>query len=109
MGAPVHVPVPLTGLQTALCGVVILAMPFVGVCLLWTSRARAGAWVIAVSMLASLLFGVLNHIVLDSPDYVMHVPGHEWRHSFVLSAVTEAIGTVLGVMAAVKWRGAEER
>ena len=110
--AHVHVPVPLTGLQTVFVWAVILAMPFVGVCLLWTRWARAGAWVIAVAMLASLVFGVLNHFVLDSPDYVMHVPEHEWPHAFVLSAalvaVTEAVGMVLAVVAAVRWR-AEER
>jgi hypothetical protein len=103
--AHMHVPVPLTALQTVFVWAVILAMPFVGICLLWTRGARVGAWVIAVAMLASLVFGVLNHFVLDSPDYVMHVPEHAWRHAFVLSAalVTEAVGTVLGVVAAVRW------
>jgi hypothetical protein len=77
--AHVHVPVPLTPLQTAFVGIVIIVMPFVGVGLLWTSRLRTAACIIMLSMLASLLFGVINHFVLDSPDYVMHVPEHEWR------------------------------
>jgi hypothetical protein len=110
--AHVHVPVPLTELQTVFVWVVILVVPFVGAGLLWSRWARVGAWLIAAAMFASLVFGVLNHFVLDSPDYVMHVPEHEWRHAFVLSAalvaVTEAVGTVLGVVAAVRWR-AEER
>jgi hypothetical protein len=103
-----HVPVPLTLLQTVFVWVVILVMPFVGVGLLWSRWARAGAWVIAVAMFGSLVFGVLNHFVLDSPDYVMHVPEHEWRHAFVLSAalvaVTEAAGMVLAVVAGVRWK-----
>jgi len=41
-------------------------------------------------MLASLLFGVINHFALDSPDYVLAVPEHEWRHSFVLTAALVA-------------------
>jgi len=58
-------------------------------------------------MLASLLFGVINHFALDSPDYVLAVPEHEWRHSFVLTAalvaVTESIGTVIGAVATQTW------
>jgi hypothetical protein len=106
--AHAHVPVPLTGMQTAFVAVVIFALPLVGVPLLWTSRRSLAAWIIAGSMLASLLFGFLNHFVLDSPDYVIRVPEHAWRHSFVesaaLVAISEAIGTVLGLLAVVKWR-----
>jgi hypothetical protein len=108
--AHVHVPVPLTSLQTAFVGIVIVALPFVGVVLLGTRRQTAAAWVITVSMFGSLLFGFLNHFVLDSPDYVMAVPEHAWRHTFVLSAalvaITETIGTVLGAVALVKWHAA---
>jgi hypothetical protein len=62
---------------------------------------------IALSMLGSLVFGVINHFVLESLDNVMEVPEHAWRHSFVLSAaivaVTEAAGAVLGAVAASRW------
>lgn len=107
--AHLQVPVPLTPMQTAFVSVVIMALPLVGLALLWTRHGKAGAWVIAASMLASLIFGIVNHYVLDSPDHVTRVPEHAWRHSFVLSAAlvaaTEAIGTVLGTIAAVSWRG----
>jgi hypothetical protein len=105
--AHVHVPVPLTPLQSGFVAVVILLAPFVGAGLLWTSRKLTGAWVIAISMLASLLFGAINHFVLHSPDNVAEVPEHAWRHAFVLSAVlvavTEAIGTAIGAFAVRKW------
>jgi hypothetical protein len=106
--AHTHVPVPLTPLQTAFVGIVIVLLPFVGIGLLWTKQKKAAAWVIAFSMLASLIFGIVNHYVLDSPDNVSAVPEHEWRHTFVLSAalvaVSEAIGAALGAFAALKWR-----
>lgn len=103
-----HVPVPLTTAQTAYAGLIIGLLPLVGAGLLWTKRKREAAWVIGLSMLASLLFGFINHFVLDSPDHVMEVPAHVWRHSFILSAallvVTETMGTVMGAVAARVWR-----
>jgi hypothetical protein len=105
-----HVPVPLTTAQTAYVGLVIVLLPLVGAGLLWTKRKRGAAWLIGLSMLASLLFGLINHFVLDSPDHVMEVPAHVWRHSFILSAallvVTETMGTVMGAVAARVWRQA---
>lgn len=105
--AHMQVPVPLTTLQTAFVAIVITLAPLVGMAMLWTSRRREGAIVIALSMLGSLVFGVVNHFVLQSPDNVMEVPEHAWRHSFVLSAalvaVTETAGAVLGAIAAKAW------
>jgi hypothetical protein len=106
--AHAQVPVPLTAMQTAFVGIVIVSLPFVGAGLLWTKRKRDGAWVIAVSIFGSLIFGVVNHYVLDSPDHVTAVPEHAWRHTFVLSAallaVSEVIGAAAGAFAAWKWR-----
>jgi hypothetical protein len=78
--------------------------------LLWTNQKLLAAWLIALTMLASLLFGLINHFMLDSPDYVMAVPQHAWRYTFVLSAalvaITESIGAVLGAVAIRLWRRA---
>jgi len=98
-----EVPVPLTAMQQAFIAIVILLLPFVGTAMLWSEKKRAGAWLITISMFASLLFGFLNHFVLSSPDYVLQVPMDPHRHAFVLSAallaVTETIGTVIGIVA----------
>jgi len=105
--AHLQVPVPLTPLQMAYVAIVITLLPLVGMGMLWTRRKREGAIMIAVAMFASLVFGVVNHFVLDSPDNVMAVPEHASRHSFVLSAVlvaiTETVGTVLGFVATSHW------
>jgi hypothetical protein len=50
---------------------------------------------------ASLVFGVVNHFVIDSPDHVRNVTSDEWRMPFQLTAaglaVLEAAGTAVGV------------
>lgn len=106
--AHAHVPVPLSALKSVFVTVVILVLPVLGAGLLWTDRKRTGAWLIVLSMFASLVFGFVNHFMLPSPDYVLAVPPHAWRYAFVLSAgllvVTETIGTVLGAVAVPRWR-----
>ena len=98
-----NVPVPMTTMQTAFVAIVILLLPLAGTALAWSRFLQIGAWLIALSMLGSLLFGVINHFILASPDNVAQVPEHAARHSFVLSAyllvVTEALGTVIGLIA----------
>lgn len=102
------VPVALTPLQTAFVGLVIVMLPLLAAVLIWTRRRTLAAWLYAGSMLASLLFGVINHYILVSPDNVMCVPPGAFRTTFIVSAglVTgsELIGTVLGVLAIRRWR-----
>ena len=101
------IPVPLTSLQLAFVIVVIYVLPVVGGILVWTERRVTGAWLVTLSMLASLLFGFINHFMRASPDYVLEVPANPWRHSFVVSAallaVTETVGTVVGAIAVGIW------
>ena len=79
--------------------IVILAGPLIGLALTWRAE-RAGGWLIAVTLAGSLLFGLVNHFVVPSPDHVAHV-AQPWRDLFaataVLLVVTEALGTVLAI------------
>jgi hypothetical protein len=79
---------------------VILAGPLVGLGLMWPYR-RLGAALVAVTMAGALIFGVVNHFVLSSPDHVAQVD-LQWRPLFattaVLLAVTEAWASVLARM-----------
>jgi hypothetical protein len=78
---------------------VILAGPLIGLALTWPAE-RIGNWVIAVTMAASLVFGVVNHFVVVSADHVAYVDPR-WRLLFatsaVLLAVTETIGSALAI------------
>jgi hypothetical protein len=101
------VPVPLSPLQQAFIGLVIVLLPLVGAGLLWSRWRTQAALLVALSLLGSLLFGFINHYVLDSADNVVSLPANEWRHPFVVSAaliaISESIGTALGAVAAWNW------
>lgn len=79
--------------------IVILAGPLAGLALSWRSKRLGGA-IVALTMGASLLFGFVNHFVLESADHVSHVE-EQWRLLFgttaALLTVTEALGVVLAV------------
>jgi hypothetical protein len=87
-----HVPLSLAG--NLFVFVVIVAGPLAGVAFIWWS-VRIGAWIIALAMAGSFIFGILNHFVFASPDHVAHV-ATQWRPLFattaVLLALTEALG-----------------
>ena len=91
--------VPMSRAANVFVFVIILAGPVIG--LAWTLRSRRiGAWLIGITMAASLVFGVVNHFVLASPDHVSHVDPR-WQPLFaataVLLAVTEALGSGLAI------------
>jgi hypothetical protein len=91
--------IPLSTAANVFVLAVILAGPWIGLILMWRAP-RAGAWVIALTMASSFVFGIINHFVLDSPDHFLHV-SPEWRFLFastaVLLAVTEALGCGLAI------------
>ena len=91
--------VPLSRAANLFVYIVILAGPLVGLALTWPA-GRIGSWLIAVTMAGSLVFGLVNHFVLSSPDHVAHVDP-QWRVLFattaVLLAVTELAGSGLAL------------
>jgi len=91
--------VPLSPAANVFVIAVIVAGPLIGLSLTWPSR-RIGAWLIALTMAGSLVFGFVNHFVFSSPDHISHVDP-QWRPLFtttaVLLALTEALGSGLAV------------
>src|SRR4029079_19746718 len=69
--------VPMPTAAYLLVYLVILAGPLVGLALSLLGW-RIGNWTIAITMAASLVFGVVNHFLLASPDHVSHV-AQQWR------------------------------
>jgi hypothetical protein len=94
--------VPLSRAANLFVFIVILAGPLVGLALTLASEV-GGAWVVAGTMVAALLFGLVNHFVFPSPDHVAQVDPR-WRTLFattaVLLAATEGLGFVLAVRTA---------
>ncbi len=79
--------VGLSPAQQAFVVVVITIAPLVALVLYWTRYARQGALLLAVSMLAGMLFGIYYHFIEISPDHVRHLPAGEGQPLFVWTAV----------------------
>lgn len=65
---------------------------------------RAGALLLAASMLGSFVFGLYYHFVADTIDHVAHVAGLQpafWSATFQLTAYLLAASEVAGVAAAL--------
>lgn len=81
---------------------VIAIAPLVAMLLLWTRYARPGLVVLVVSMAGSLIFGVIYHFVVVSPDHVSHLPPGDaqglFRMTAVLLMLTELFGVVVGLL-----------
>ena len=76
---------------------VILLAPLVALGLSLTRYLRAGLWLLFVSMLGSLVFGVCYHYVIISPDHVAHLPAGDARGLFRVTAMLLLIMEALGV------------
>lgn len=82
---------------------VIVLAPLVALALSFTRYARAGLWLLLVSMLGSFIFGFCYHYIIISPDHVSHLPAGEAQGMFRLTAVllliTEAFGVAVAALA----------
>ena len=97
-------PVKATPAQLAFIIPVIIVAPIIAGALL-PKFQRAGAILLAASMLGSLLFGVYYHFIADTIDHVAHVAFMQpafWSQMFQLTsallALSEMIGTGLGLI-----------
>jgi len=79
---------------------VILAGPLAGLVLSWRST-QLGGLIVAITMAGALVFGLVNHFVLESPDHVRLVEA-QWRMLFGTTAVLLALTEILGLGVAVR-------
>ena len=94
--------VPLPPAAALFVYIVILAGPLLALVLSrW--RPRAGGWLAAACMTGALVFGLVNHFIIDGLDHVAHVVP-EWRSLFAVTAallvITEAAGVAIGIWSA---------
>jgi hypothetical protein len=86
--------VPLSYLASLFVFAVILAGPLIGLAVMVFTQ-RVGAALIALTMAGALIFGLVNHFLIVSPDHVAHVDPR-FRLPFLTTAVllvlTEATG-----------------
>ena len=97
-----QVPLPLAG--ALFVYIVILAGPLIGLGV-WRRRPRLGGWIVAACMSGALVFGLINHFIVDGQDHVAHV-APEWRPLFGVTAallvVSEAAGAAVGAWSATR-------
>lgn len=97
--------VPITVLQNAFVWIVILIGPLVALWLLRRNR-HFGAELLSLTMGGALVFGLVNHFIIDSADHVSQVTNATWRLPFQVSAalllVLEAAGVWIAGMAIAK-------
>lgn len=99
------IPVELSTGQWAFVLAVVLLAPLVALGLLWRNRSRTGAFLLAVSMAASLSFGLYYHFAVPNPDHVHAISAGPWRGPFRTTAVLVAAVDAFGVAAGVRiWR-----
>lgn len=80
--------------------IIILAGPLVGLALSWRNE-RLGSLVVGLTLAGSLVFGLVNHFVMDSPDHVSRVDA-QWRTLFGTTAALLAITELLGLGLAIR-------
>jgi hypothetical protein len=79
--------------KNAFLFIVILIAPLVAASLMWTRYLLVGLWMIVLSMLGALLFGVYHHYLMVSPDNIGHLPtgSADAQSSFIASAAALAL------------------
>ena len=92
--------VPMSQAANLFVFVVILAGPLIGLGLSFRTRLYGGV-VVALTMAASLVFGVVNHFLIDSPDHISHI-ATPWSSLFATTAVLLAITELLGLAIALR-------
>jgi hypothetical protein len=80
--------------------VVITLAPLVAGALLFTRWSKAGALLLAISMLGSFAFGVWYHFLSATNDNVSEVHG-DWSSTFLWTAIALALVEFLGAVTGV--------
>ena len=92
--------IPMSLIANLFVFVVILAGPVAGLALSWRAE-RLGSQIVALTMAGALVFGFVNHFVLESPDHVSHVAA-QWRLLFGTTAALLTITEMLGLGFAIR-------
>jgi hypothetical protein len=90
--------------QLVYIAVVTHAAPIVATVLPWTRYRRVGAWLLATSLVGSLVFDLVYHFIVPGPDNAFTLPPGTWRtalrDSAALLLVLPGVGVLVGLWAA---------
>ena len=102
--------VSISDFQSAYVFLVTLAAPIAAAVMLFLNKPkvqRAGAWLLLVSMLSSLLFGLVYHVLLPGSDNIFTVIMHEplldgavfFTSTAILLVIVDGVGAWVGARA----------
>ena len=102
--------VSISDFQSAYVFLVTLAAPIAAAVMLFLNKPkvqRAGAWLLLVSMLGSLLFGLVYHVLLPGSDNIFTVIMHEplldgavfFTSTAILLVIVDGVGAWVGARA----------
>ncbi len=100
-GAHNDLAIPMAPWQNAFINVVIVLLPLIGAVALWTRFRRFGLSAIVLGMTGALVFGVVHHYMLVSPDHIAHLPHGEPHVHAAFQWTAGVIAMLEGVAAAV--------
>jgi hypothetical protein len=98
--------VGLSNRQNLYVLIVIVIAPLIAMILIWTRLAHIGLLLLVLSMAGSLIFGVVYHYIVISPDHVSHLPPGDARGLFRTTALLLVLTEVFGIV--VGWWGLRE-
>ena len=98
--------------QTSFINIVIVLIPLVGVVFLWTRHRKLGLYGVIVGMVGALLFGIVHHYMLVSPDHISHLPAAaahiHAKFEWTAGAIVMLEGIVAALAAYFLGRGARD-
>lgn len=104
-----QIDVTLSNFQSTYALIVIVVAPAVAAAIIWRGHPRRGATVLILSLLASLIFGIVNHFVIDSTDQLAHISNDGWGKIFIVTAYALAVIEAVGIVAGMSLRRSSNR
>ena len=104
-----QIDVTLSNFQSTYALLVIVIAPAVAAAIIWRGHPRRGASLLVLSMLASLVFGIVNHFVIDSTDQLAHISNDGWGNIFTVTAYALALTELVGIVAGMSLRRSSNR
>ena len=104
-----QIDVTLSLFQSSFALLVIVVAPAVAAAIIWRGHPRRGANLLVFSMLASAIFGVINHFIIDSSDQLAHISNDGWGNIFTVTAYALIVTELFGVGAGLTLRRSTSR
>ncbi|MEO8363634.1 MAG: hypothetical protein ABI570_04535 [Ilumatobacteraceae bacterium] len=99
-----QIDVSLSNFQSTYALVVIVIAPAIAAAIIWRGHPHRGANLLVISMLASVVFGIVNHFMIDSPDQLAHIANDGWGNIFTVTAYALALTELVGIAAGLSLR-----